>query len=85
MQALIDSIADLLRFPGDWLRNLSLLVPLWAAKGLFLLYPIILFIWVVLKDRSEVKGEVQLRKKEVDLRPYAAIALILQVVIYAVF
>ncbi|MGI6456326.1 MAG: hypothetical protein ACOX5R_12000 [bacterium] len=82
---MIDIIADILRIPGEALRQLMLVIPLWLVRILFLAYPTVLLIWVFLMKRSETHGHVHGRESEVDLRPYAAVALISQIIIYAVF
>ncbi|MEW6237838.1 MAG: hypothetical protein AB1656_20825 [Candidatus Omnitrophota bacterium] len=85
MQNLIDGFASLIRLPGDALREAVVAIPLWAAKGIFLFYPLILLIWIYSMRESEVKGELPGAKKIIDLRPYAAASLIMQIVIYAIF
>jgi len=85
MQNLVDGIASLIRIPGDALREAVVAVPLWAAKGIFLLYPLILLIWIYSMRESEVKGNLPGTDKVIDLRLYAAAALVMQIIIYAVF
>ena len=85
MQSLANWIASLLRVPGDWLRELILAVPMNAARGLFLFYYLVLLIWVLTLKESEVCGTVPGKKKPLNLRPYAILALVVQLVLYAIF
>lgn len=85
MQNLADCIASILRAPGDWLRQLTVAVPINAARGLFLLYFSILLIWVITMKKSETAGTVPGKKNPLDLRYYAAAAIIVQLILYAVF
>lgn len=84
MQNLADCIASILRVPGDWLRQLTVAVPINAARGFFLLYFSILLIWVITMKKSETAGTVPGKKKPLDLRYYAAAAIIVQLILYAV-
>lgn len=85
MQTLADWIASILRVPGDALREFTLQIPLSAAKGVYILYFVILLIWVLKMRKSEVVGLLPGKKTPIDLRPYAAAALIGQIVIYIIF
>lgn len=84
MQNLADWIASILRVPGDWLRELTVAVPVNAARGIFLLYFSILLIWVITMKKSETSGTVPGKKKPLDLRYYAAAAIIVQLILYYV-
>lgn len=84
MQNLADWIASILRVPGDWLRELTVAVPVNAARGIFLLYFSILLIWVITMKKSETSGTVPGKKKPLDLRYYAAAALVIQLILYYV-
>lgn len=85
MQTIIDFVADILRVPGGFLRELTLQIPLSVAKGCFIAYFTILLIWVLTMKKSEVCGVLPGKAKPIDLRPYAAVALIGQIVIYWIF
>ncbi len=85
MQTMADWIASILRGPGGLLREWTLQIPLTAAKGIFILYYLILLVWVLTMRRSEVTGILPGKKTTLDLRPYAAAALIGQIVIYLIF
>ncbi|HOJ59201.1 MAG TPA: hypothetical protein PK878_02850 [bacterium] len=85
MQYLADVIASILRIPGEALRELTMAIPLWMARGFFLLYFAILLVWILTMKRSEIVGNLEGRDKPLNLRPYAAAAIILQMIIYAYF
>ena len=85
MQNLFDFIASILRVPADWLRELILAVPMNAIRWIFLFYYLVLLIWVLTINKSEVCGPLPGKKKPLNLRFYAAIAIIIQFVLYAVF
>ncbi len=72
--------------PGEALRQLILAIPLSGAKALFILYPILLIIWVLMFKKEEVQGKLSLwGDKTIDIRPFAIIALIGQIIIYSIF
>ena len=85
MNNLADWIASILRIPGDWLRDLTVAVPINAARGLFILYFMVLLIWVITMKKSETSGTVPGSKKNIDLRYFAAAALIIQLILYIKF
>ncbi len=85
MQTLIDAIANILRVPGDYLRELTLMIPHSAARTIFILYFAALLVWVLTMPKSEVCGVLPGKKEPIDLRPYAAAALIGQIMIYSLF
>ena len=85
MQALADIIANYLRGPGEFLRELTLAIPMPVAKGIFLLYFAILLVWILTMRKSEMVGELPGKKTPINLRPYAAAAMIGQIVIYLIF
>ena len=85
MQTLADSFANLLRGPGEALREATMAIPLSVAKGIFILYFTVLLVLVLTMRKSEVVGELPGKKTPIDLRPYAAAALIGQIAIYLIF
>ncbi len=85
LHSYIDWIVTVFYGPGELLRNLTLVIPMWLAKGFFILYPILLLVWVYNMRESEVKGELPGKRKAIDLRPYVAVSLIGQVFIYLYF
>lgn len=85
MQTFADWMASILRGPGEFLREASLAIPLSAAKGIFIGYFVLLLVWVLTMRKSEVIGNLPGTSKTIDLRPYAAAALIGQILIYLAF
>ncbi|MFP6598156.1 MAG: hypothetical protein VCC01_11920 [Candidatus Hydrogenedentota bacterium] len=67
------------------MRNLTLMVPMWAAKGIFILYFLILIAWVATLPRNESVFEPEMLKREVSLKPFAIFSLSLMIVIYMIF
>ncbi len=82
---MIEFIVSILQIPGAFLREIILAIPLWVAKILFIIYPLLLLIWVLRMDKSEVKDDLPGTGKKIDLRPYVAVSLLGQVVIYLIF
>lgn len=66
---------------GDFLRNLLLQIPLGLVKIIFIAVPLLLLIWVMRRPRDQSADPSQ-SDKPVDLRPWAALALGFQVLIY---
>ena len=73
---------------GESIRELLLKIPLSAARGLFLLFLAGLLVWVLTLPRSETTpteskpGEVRLSER---LKFWAAVSLVLQLLIYLLF
>ena len=82
---MVDLIVSLLQVPGEIMRNFILAIPLWIARGLFILYPVVLLWWIFSMEKSEVRDVIHGQTKPVDLRPFVAISLIGQIVIYLIF
>ncbi len=68
---------------GDFLRNLLLLVPLWAVKCLFLAVPVTLLVWVLWLPREQTTPPDDSGTWTANLKVGAALALLAQIVIYA--
>lgn len=81
---MFEFIASVLSVPGEALRNLTLMIPLWLAKGIFLAYFIGIAVWVWTLPKDDVIGEVPQRKDPVDLRPYATASMIGMVIVYLI-
>jgi hypothetical protein len=67
---------------GDFIREILLRVPLPAARGLFLATFLVVLLWVLTLPREETTdgaAGANLR----NLKPWAALALLVQIVIYA--
>ncbi len=80
-----DFFSTILRVPGEAMRNLTLMVPMWAAKGIFILYFLILIAWVATLPRNESVFEPEMLKREISLKPFAIFSLSLMIVIYMIF
>ncbi|MBI1389145.1 MAG: hypothetical protein GC154_11930 [bacterium] len=85
MTTIANAIASILAVPGEALRQFALLIPMWMAKGCFILYFAILIAWVWLLPREEMVGPVPGRKKPVDLRIYATASMVGMIIIYLIF
>jgi hypothetical protein len=72
----------LLHHIGDFLRELLLRVPLGAARGLFVLTMIAVMLWVLSLPKRETADPASAAAAR-DLKPWAVLALLVQVVIYA--
>lgn len=73
-----------LHYFGDLIRQVLLGVPLWAARGLFLILLVLLLVWVLRRPRHEVveRPDRPVRLQE-NLKLWAAVALMIQLVIYS--
>jgi hypothetical protein len=71
----------MLHWIGDQLRSTFLLVPLWAARGLFLAVLLGLMIWIVQLPRSVTTPSATSPWHE-DLRVWAWLALLVQLLAY---
>ncbi|MDA0346911.1 MAG: hypothetical protein O3C43_06445 [Verrucomicrobia bacterium] len=70
---------------GDLFRNLVLLVPLWAARTIFVLTLLVVFIWVLRLSPERVSpNEIEERNWTNNLKLWAAIAIGLQIIIYLI-
>jgi len=70
---------------GDYVRELMLLVPLPLVRAVFLAVPVVLLIWVLRLPRAETTPESPTGRFGENLKLGAAVALLLQVVIYSLF
>ena len=67
---------------GDWLRGVLLQIPLSAARALFVVTLLALLVWVLMLPRSQTSpGDERPRLSE-NLKIWASIALLIQIVIY---
>jgi hypothetical protein len=85
LTSIADAVSSILQVPGEAMRNLTLLIPMPVAKGIFILYFLILIVWVATLTREESVFEPELLKKEVSLKPFAIFSLTLMIAIYLVF
>jgi heme/copper-type cytochrome/quinol oxidase subunit 2 len=70
---------------GDFFRDLVLLVPLWAARTIFVFVLLVVFIWVLRLSPERVSPcEIEERNWTNNLKLWAAIAIGLQIIIYLI-
>lgn len=69
---------------GEAVRNLMLLVPLPVVRGLFLLSLLVLLVWVLRLPAAATTPVGGARRWDENLKFGAALALLLQIVIYAI-
>jgi hypothetical protein len=67
---------------GDTLRNLLLLIDLAYVRALFVAIPLFLLVWVLTLPRSVARPANGSGRLAEDLRLWAALALIIQTLIY---
>jgi hypothetical protein len=65
---------------GDFLRELLLRVPMGMVRGMFLAMFIVLLLWVLSLPREEVTNP---ERRTQNLKPWAVLALVVQILIYS--
>jgi hypothetical protein len=70
---------------GDQLRELFAAIPLPVVRWVFLAVPVLLLVWVLLWPRRAVTPPEGTGRWDENLRLWAAVALIMQIVIYSIF
>lgn len=70
---------------GNALREALLAVPLPAVRILFILVPLALLIWVLFLPASQVRPPGERRNVKNNLKIWAALALVIQIVLYSMF
>ena len=73
-----------LHYIGGFVRNLLLQVPLPMVRVLFLAVPILLLIWVLRLPREATTPPQSTGRTGENLKIGAAVALVIQIVIYSV-
>jgi hypothetical protein len=68
---------------GESIRNVMLMIPLSAVRGLFLLTLIVLLIWVLRLPTAAVTPTGGAKRWDENLKIGAALALLLQIAVYA--
>lgn len=68
---------------GDFLREKLMLVPLSAVRILFLASLVAVLIWVITLPRERTEPPGGAKRWDANLKVTAAIALLIQIVIYA--
>ncbi|MBN4046731.1 hypothetical protein JYT90_00250 [bacterium AH-315-P07] len=85
LTTIADAFSSILQVPGEAMRNLTLLIPIGVAKGIFILYFVILIAWVATLPRDESVFEPEMLKREISLKPFAIFSLSLMIIIYMIF
>ena len=85
MNNLADTLSSILQVPGEILGNIALMIPISMAKGIFILYYLILITWVITLPREQTVFEPSFLKKEVNLKPFAVCSLAFMIAIYLYF
>lgn len=85
LTSIADAFSSILQIPGEAMRNLVLMVPMPVAKGIFILYFLILIVWVASLPRKESVFKLEMFKKEISLKPFAIFSLSLMIAIYLYF
>ncbi|MDD8046573.1 MAG: hypothetical protein PHF14_08930 [Verrucomicrobiota bacterium] len=84
-QSVADFFANILRGPGEMMRQWVVAVPPPMARGIFLAYFLLLALWILRLPRGEVVVAHPKTGKLVNLRYIALLALVSQIVIYSIF
>lgn len=69
---------------GDVMRGWMLAIPMSVAKGIFIVYFLLLIYWIIKLPENEVTLTLE-SGKTIHLRPYALFSLTTLVVIYLIF
>ena len=69
---------------GDVMRGWMLAIPMSVAKGVFIVYFLLLIYWIIKLPENEVTLSLE-GGKTIHLRPYALTSLAIIIVIYLVF
>lgn len=77
--------STLLHWVGDQVRNLCLQIPMEAVRGAFIAVPIVLMVWVILLPNSRTTPPGRPYAMHENLKLWAWLALMFQVVVYSVF
>ena len=83
--SIADTIAKIFRGPGQFLRDILMSIDLGIAKLLFILYFFAIAFWVYNLPKSEVILDNKESGKEINLRPYALVAMGSMIIIYLIF
>lgn len=68
---------------GNFFRELFMKIPLEVVRGLFVLLPLALLIWVLLLPRSETTPPGRESRWDENLKLWAGVALVIQILIYS--
>ena len=75
----------ILHWIGDLVRNALSQVPLSLVRGLFIAVPVLLLVWVLMLPTGATTPDNGRASWSANLKTWAAIALLLQIAIYALF
>lgn len=70
---------------GNAIREAMLAVPLPAVRILFILVPLVLLIWVLFLPASQARPPGKRKNVKDNLKIWAALALVIQIVLYSMF
>jgi hypothetical protein len=82
MIALQDTVLHVI---GDWLRDVFARLPLPVVRGLFLALPIVLLVWVLRLPRAVTTPPEGAQRWDENLKLWAGIALVIQILVYSLF
>ena len=68
---------------GDFIRDLLLAVPIPMVRVLFILVPLLLLAWVLFLPKSQTRPPEAKRGRWNNLKIWAALALMIQIFLYA--
>ena len=80
-----DSISNLFRIPGQFIRNILLSIDLHMAKSLFIIYFLTITYWVYKLPKVEVILSNENTGKDINLKPFAISAMAIIIIIYLIF
>jgi len=80
-----DSISNLFRIPGQFIRNILLSIDLHIAKSLFIIYFLTIAYWVYKLPKAEVILSNENTGKDINLKPFAISAMAIIIIIYLIF
>jgi hypothetical protein len=70
---------------GDFIRNILLAVPMPLVRIFFILVPLLLLLWVLFLPKSQTQPPEEAQGRWNNLKIWAALALVIQIVLYTVF
>jgi hypothetical protein len=70
---------------GDFLREWFASIPLAVVRGIFIAVPVVLLIWVLLLPRHVTTPPGGPQRWDANLKIWAALALVIQIILYCIF
>ena len=80
-----DSISNIFRIPGQFMRDILLSIDLHIAKSLFIIYFLSITYWVYKLSKAEVILSNENTGKDINLKPFAISAMAIIIIIYLIF